>query len=406
MDLPHTADYCYWEDGTLSHLKFMTELRANEAKGTSGIFTIFTSMKDAIDYMEGRVAQLVDCCSSGARQSCDCGWSFEDIREFAGMRGFYELQAEVLPSVSLDTVCVCFNEFQVDEEIHELDSGKVIVATTLEEIMFSDSLTTSIEDLRKILLGFGDAANSLSLSFFGAITDQNVFCNWEGNPNTLRSGSNINHLGFENKLYSSNIGLWFNVLHYNGYATVSILAKGIDKNLIELAFSADCLNTTEWHLCAFNHINFGYVPHFSKPPGIVINGTNGSKITIKNGIIRHNFYLFQTDFGGQYELDLSQVAIGYEFKAGGSIAAGYGNKTQFCLVRTLFLDGDYYGYWYNYIGYEYNYILTTSFQGVSTYGKSYFIAINDDEENFEETYSPEGFAGPFIAFGASTSFKK
>jgi hypothetical protein len=37
MDLPHTADFCYWEDGTLSHLKFMTELRANEAKGTSGI---------------------------------------------------------------------------------------------------------------------------------------------------------------------------------------------------------------------------------------------------------------------------------------------------------------------------------------------------------------------------------
>ncbi|TVR86941.1 MAG: hypothetical protein EA411_09095 [Saprospirales bacterium] len=35
VELPHTADFCFWEDGTLSHLKFMTETRANSVKGLS-----------------------------------------------------------------------------------------------------------------------------------------------------------------------------------------------------------------------------------------------------------------------------------------------------------------------------------------------------------------------------------
>lgn len=354
------------------------------------------------------MAQLVDCCgSTTARQTCDCGWSFEGIRDFMKNREFFEISATVLPVENqTDTSCICWTEGGLDVIEFPMDSGKVIVSTTVNEIKFSDSLSVSIENLKEILLGIGEATNSKDLSFFGAITDQNIFCNSQEPPIAFRSGSSINYSEIEKELLSSNIGLWFNILHYNGNATITILAKGIDQRLIELAFSEDCLNTSHWHFCAFNNINFGYVPFYNRPDGIVINGANNSKITIKNGLIRHEFHQGRVDFGGEFELDLSQVAIGYEFKAGLSAAAGYGNKTEFCAVRALFLDGDYYGYWYSYIGYEYKYILTTAFQAIGTYGKSYFIAINDDEETFEQTYRPLGFAGEYIAFGSSASFRK
>jgi len=387
----------------------MVDFRANAPKGLSmsNPGPIFDAMKNGINYMADRVAQLVECCSSAARQSCDCGWSFGDIRQFTDGRGFYEFEAEVSPSISLDTFCVCFNEFQVSEEEYPLDSGEVIVSTTLDEINFSDSLSISISDLREILLGFGDAANALNLSFFGAITDQNVFCKSEELPLSIRTLSNTNHLEFEEKLASADYGLWFNILHFNGTATVSILARGFDQNFIEMALSADCLNTSEWHFCAFNNLMFGFTPYSNRPDGIVIHGANNSKITIINEIVKTNFYLPQYNFYGQWEVDLSRVAIGFEARTGRNTAALFGNKIEVCKVKTMFLGGDYYGYFYDYLGYIFNVILTTSFQLTTTYGGSLFIAFNDSEiGKYPTSYSPSGFAGEFNARSLSFSFKK
>ncbi|TVR89026.1 MAG: hypothetical protein EA411_03310, partial [Saprospirales bacterium] len=91
---------------------------------------IFDAMIDGIKYMTGRVAQLVECCSSSAREVCECGWSFEDIRILTDESEIYKFQADVVPSVSLDTVCVCFNEFQANEDNIDGDSTQVYFHTT------------------------------------------------------------------------------------------------------------------------------------------------------------------------------------------------------------------------------------------------------------------------------------
>ncbi len=52
VELPNTAEFCYWEDGTFSHLKFMVDFRANAAKGLSmsNPGAIFDAMKNGINF--------------------------------------------------------------------------------------------------------------------------------------------------------------------------------------------------------------------------------------------------------------------------------------------------------------------------------------------------------------------
>ncbi len=150
LELPNTVQFCYWEDGTFSQLKFMIDIRVNAAKGLSMTDSnaIFKTMKSGLLYMADRVTQLVECCGSNYRRQCDCGWTFGDVRDFTNAGGFFNISASVLPIESTqDTACICWNEFETETIEVLLDSGIVVVSSTVEEIRFSDSLSVSLEVL-------------------------------------------------------------------------------------------------------------------------------------------------------------------------------------------------------------------------------------------------------------------
>jgi len=236
------------------------ELRANAARGVSGseLFPIFMAVKDAIQYMGNRVDQLVVCCSSAARQSCECGWSFDGIRDFTSMNGFYEFEVDVLPVENLDTECICWNFPDLVQEKHFLDSGVVYLSANIDEIFFADEFQFEVSELYQILIDIGVRTNERRQTFFGAITDQYVFCEDDSHPPVSVRTTSMNLNEVQEGLAASQIGIWFNILHFNGSATVSILAQGLDKDELSSIFSDECLDRATFSQCAFTRLAYFY----------------------------------------------------------------------------------------------------------------------------------------------------
>ncbi len=209
------------------------------------------AVKDAIQYMGNRVDQLVVCCSSAARQSCECGWSFDGIRDFMKNREFFEISASILPVENQsDTSCICWNEIETDVVEFVLDSGKVIMSTTIEQIAFNTEFSFTSLELFEIIKSIGQLVNERRRTFFGAITDQYLYCDGSTLPVSLR-GTALTIEDIESQFASADLSVWFNILHHNGIATVSVSAKGISKKELNSIFSEECLNKNNFAECAF-----------------------------------------------------------------------------------------------------------------------------------------------------------
>jgi len=239
----------------------MVDFRANAAKGLSmsNPGAIFDAMKNGINYMADRVAQLVECCGSAARQSCDCGWSFEDVREYTITKDFFNISATVLPVESTqDTACICWNIISQDQEIHNLDSGMVYLSTNVDEIIFTEEFQFEVSELYQILIDIGVKTNERRQTFFGAITDQYVFCEGGEEPPVTFRSMTLNLKEIQEQLAAVDLGIWFNVLHFNGIAMVSILSKGMSKEELGSIFSSECLNKATFAECAFTRLAYYY----------------------------------------------------------------------------------------------------------------------------------------------------
>jgi len=233
LELPHTADFCYWEEGTLSHLKFMTELRANEAKGNSGIFTIFTSMKDAIDYMEGRVAQLVDCCGAASREECGlCSWSQSDIEAYFehGGASFREITISD-PVPPIDTTCICDTDFT--HSFSDLSGSTYLIESYTSINSFElDSVQFDVQELMDSLAWLGAVYEANGISFYAVITDNSVFCGDEG-ALSLRSGQANNLKAILHRYLSKDVGVWLHFDHTLTEGTSLILkTNGVGGNVL------------------------------------------------------------------------------------------------------------------------------------------------------------------------------
>jgi hypothetical protein len=134
---------------------------------------------------------------------------------------------------------------------------------------------------------------------------------------------------------------------------------------------------------------------------IEISGANKSSITIKTDLVDVK-YNSGVDFGGNHIInDVSNVAIGFQDNLSGTAAAVFGTNGSLSKTSTMFLGGDYAGYWYDYAGAEGQIVGTLSGEASVGVGRSLFVAFNSDER----TYNPVEFAGKYNVGGGSTSLK-
>ncbi|MFT2011584.1 RHS repeat-associated core domain-containing protein [Pontibacter sp. 13R65] len=134
---------------------------------------------------------------------------------------------------------------------------------------------------------------------------------------------------------------------------------------------------------------------------IVINGENNSSVTVKTDLVDISLQS-NIDFNGNHVVtDLSNVAIGYQSTLSTTATAAVGTNYDAYMISTMFLGGDYAGYWYDYAGVEGQLQATTSVEASIGAGRSWFVAFN----NNPETNNPDGFAGNYFGGGASASFQ-
>ena len=405
VELPHTSHFCYWEDGALSHLKFMVELRANAARGVSGseLFPIFMAVKDAIQYMGIRVEQLVVCCSSAARQSCECGWSLEDIKKFTDDRNFYDIDAEVIPNRVVNTECVCFDNPQISFNESKSSNYEVVSMVTFDSIKFYENKIVAVSDLFEILEEMGKLYEELyEGQFFAAITDQYAFCAEEPTNLSLRmQGVEYTINDFDRMMFDGekNMAIWLNVTHHENHATVSIKGGGN----ISLSWKDvwdkiyNCYQATEgltsFTSCALNKILFSGQIILTPADDFVIKGKDNSSVSVVNDVLKLSVQT-NLDFGGQHiQADLSNQVIGIQRSYGGAASAFVKAAASYDVVSVLFFSGDYAGYWYDYDGAS---VIIGGNIGSPTasvgYGRSMVYGWTD----ISDYYTPKGFEGPFM----------
>jgi len=398
VELPHTEDFCHWEDGTLSHLKFMVELRANEAKGSSAstIFPIFTAMMNAMDYMEGRIDQLVDCCGSAGRQSCECGWSFEDIREYMILQGSFSFNSGVSPSIDADTNCVCFDDYHIVPHSHVSDSIEVISYVSVDSLKLDGDYQIAIADIVEIFQIMGEMFRDVyKTSFFSAITDQYLFCNSGSTDPALRSTADDYTLpNINQKMHEKDVSFWLHLNHDDGNARVSISGNGNSRWNWGMFYKLyNCRGHEDGFLaCAFNELVFDGQTIFEKSDDLIVKGADDSSVKVVNDVLRFTIYT-NLDFNGNHVVaDLSDQAIGVQVQGGGSGSVGVAVDIGGLLCHILFLSGDYAGFWYPYAGFygeaggEYT-------SGYSLDGAKSVVYGYTKNENFN---TPRDFGGSYV----------
>ena len=134
---------------------------------------------------------------------------------------------------------------------------------------------------------------------------------------------------------------------------------------------------------------------------ITIAGADSSSLVLKTDLINLTLNT-TTNFQGNHTIaDLTNIAIGYELGVNATAAAGVGTSYNAYEMSTLFLGGDYAGYWYDYIGAEAQIVGTTGLD-VSVGGQeNYFIAVNNSK--MPGTKTPEKFAGQYYGVNAAFS---
>jgi hypothetical protein len=134
---------------------------------------------------------------------------------------------------------------------------------------------------------------------------------------------------------------------------------------------------------------------------IEITGANNSSVTIKTNLVNVKVKT-DIDFKGNSTInDVSNIAIGFHDDLTGTAAAIFGTNGSVSKTSTMFLGGDYAGYWYDYIGVEGQIVGTLSGEASIGMSRNFFFAFDYDAR----TYNPEGFGGSYGIGGGSISLK-
>ena len=134
---------------------------------------------------------------------------------------------------------------------------------------------------------------------------------------------------------------------------------------------------------------------------IVIHGRKNSSITIKTTLINLDLYA-NVDFGGNYSLNLENVAIGIQTEFVATGQAGIGTSYGGFKSKVMFFGGDYSGYWYDYIGGDMQLLCGASVEASIGIQTSLILGFYTGEKGGN---TPESFAGTYAGLSCSAGIK-
>ena len=134
---------------------------------------------------------------------------------------------------------------------------------------------------------------------------------------------------------------------------------------------------------------------------IVIHGKNKSSITIKTSLIDLDLNA-NVDFGGNYTLNLENVAIGFQTEFVATGQAGIGTSYGGFKSKIMFFGGDYSGYWYDYVGGDMQIVCGASVEASVGIQTSLVLGFYTGEKGGN---TPESFAGAYTGLSCTAGIK-
>lgn len=177
------------------------------------------------------IFEIVNCCEPdpGLRSNCSiCSWTYPDIIDYYIDNQFYISNCTISESLPIiDSLCLCNTDYEITPQKSEGNNYEVELVTNLSSFYLDTNeidvniLYSNIEELGKL---YGEQGNS----FYGAVTDQNIFCSSIPVVAMRNSSEMPTHNEVLKNFNSAEKGVWISITYTNNVAKYAIKTKGMN----------------------------------------------------------------------------------------------------------------------------------------------------------------------------------
>jgi hypothetical protein len=233
VKLPTTNNFSCFEQDFFDKVEFQVKkTTSDEYEKSSKTPSYYAASEiEGMQKLKEWVIDIVNCCEPvpTLRSPCSlCSWTYEDILDYYSDGEFELSDCSISQSVPpIDSLCICFGDYETISQKNEGNNYEVELVTNLNEFTL-DTNSINIDSLYASLVELGKLYGDEGKSFYGAITDQSIFC--ASIPVVaMRSSTEIStHREINQKFNSAQKGIWIAITYTNNIAKYAIKTKGID----------------------------------------------------------------------------------------------------------------------------------------------------------------------------------
>ncbi len=180
LELPRAGLFSCHDDDFYDRLEFkiLTETIDALDRSNRDLHSYALAEGKGMEYLLIEINELLICCDPNRRSTCPtCSWTGSEVKRYLELKGFdQEVVSISANSEAVDSLCICSTPYESPVEVTAQNGFEVVKAVSVTEFHL-DSFVVSTSEL---LLELEDLANFYSANgqtFFGAVTDNSIFCN-------------------------------------------------------------------------------------------------------------------------------------------------------------------------------------------------------------------------------------
>jgi len=231
--LPEGGSFSCLTADFYSMIEFEVRLAVSQTPRNSNTYStqgLSQALFAGIQILESSVEEVVNCCEFNLSPDCPiCSWTYDDaLLYFSSKAGTDQSLISILPEPpNVDHTCICAKEYNVESIEYVGGDYRVENYATIDGFDLYGE-TINVGDLYIELKALADLYVSNGEKFYGAITDNAVFCS-TGENTALRNGEGgelPTMEDIENRFGSSAVGVWIHFVYSENIATMFVTLKG------------------------------------------------------------------------------------------------------------------------------------------------------------------------------------
>lgn len=237
--LPSTGAFSCQEADFYSMVEFKVRWAVSQAAagGPGTPESIASAQVQGIQALRGWVEEIVECCDLNLRAGAGCSlcsWAMDDVLRYFASGGEAEQDSITLLSAapSVEDSCLCATDYSPQSLEHTGEGYWVESHTAVNEFEFYGE-AINVPALYAELQELAGVYASNGIGFYGAITDNAVFCALTGTLASRQSSSTPTIDEIEGRLRSSEAGVWIHIAYSDEQAYLLVKVQNIGGNILE-----------------------------------------------------------------------------------------------------------------------------------------------------------------------------